>query len=224
MNAILSKHVKITEKSDAQAVSKSQRHLAVGVTILCLGLVLETGCTSPDGTPNNTATGALAGGLLGGALGALGGGRHAGGHALFGALAGAVAGGLIGNMIDRDQQRRLRDEYPQTYVVIQHNDSVLQQQQQPGYVPPPPAVAPSEPVANAQPGAPAAAPDQNQGLIPLSIEDVKAMTAAGVKPEAIIKELESSKSVYSQQDIAAIQQANPAVDSSVIDYMRNHSS
>lgn len=209
-----------------------RRQGTVALSLLCVGLVLETGCTNPDGTANNTGTGAIAGGLLGGALGALGGGRHAGGHALFGALAGALAGGLIGNLMDREQARRLQQDAPYTYAVIQHNDYVIQQQQQPGYAPPPvppPAVAP--PAAAGDPTSPQATaspspqlPTASQGLIPLSADDVTAMNAAGVKPDVIVKEIESSKSVFSQQDIAKIQQASPPVDSTVIDCMKSHSS
>jgi hypothetical protein len=52
------------------------------------------------------------------------------------------------------------------------------------------------------------------------VEDIKALAAAGVKPDVIIEEIGKSKSVYSQQDIAAVQQATPPVDPRVIEFMK----
>ncbi len=221
-------------------VTTNQRHVPAGIALVCIGLVLSSGCTSPDGRPNNTATGALAGGLIGGLAGGLAGGRHAGRNAFIGVAARALAGGLIGHMIDEDQRQRLQAQSPQTLAVIQHNDYVMQQQSAapppPGYAAPPPSAAPPQPYAP-QPSAvpqPAAAPQpaasaqapapaQNSALIPLSLDDVKALASAGVKPDVIIKEIENSKAVYSQQDIASAQQATPPIDPSVIDCMKNHS-
>src|ERR1039457_4553673 len=54
--------------------------------------VLLSGCVNPDGSTNNTGTGAL-----------------------IGAAAGALAGGLFGNAADREQEARLKAQYPQTY-------------------------------------------------------------------------------------------------------------
>ena len=49
------------------------------------------------------------------------------------------------------------------------------------------------------------------------------MTAAGIKPEAIIDAIKESKTAYSVSDIQAAQQASPPVDPSVIAYMKNPS-
>jgi hypothetical protein len=228
-----------------QIFGPSKRRVPVGVSAVCIGLVLATGCTSPDGRPNNTATGALAGGLAGGLVGAFAGGsRHGGRNAFIGAAAGVVTGAVIGHIMDERQRQRLREQSPQTLAAIQHNDYVLQQQYaapppsaaaqpsfapQPAFAPqpsaaPPPSAAPQP--ATAPPPeatAPTSAPAQNQGLIPLSVDDVKALASAGVKADVIIKEIENSKAVYSPQDVAAAQQANPPVDPSVIDCMKNHS-
>lgn len=178
----------------------------IGVVLVSMELLFTTGCVNPDGTQNNTGMGALLGGAIGALAGAAGGGRNAGGHALIGALAGAVAGGLIGNMIDQQQRERLRQQSPQTWQTIQHNDAVVQQQQQTSQTPTqgqaPPAEAPT----------------------PLSANDVKALAAAGVKPEAITKEIEISQSKFSQADIAAVQQASPPIDPAVIQCMQSHSS
>ena len=77
------------------------------------------GCEYPNGDPNYTATGALTGGGVGAFSGAMiGGERHGGEGALIGAAVGAVAGGLIGNSMDQQQQERLRQQAPQTYVRV----------------------------------------------------------------------------------------------------------
>jgi hypothetical protein len=54
------------------------------------------------------------------------------------------------------------------------------------------------------------------------VDDIKALAAAGVKPEAISKEIEISQSKFSPQDIAAAQQAN--IDTAVIECMKSHAS
>jgi hypothetical protein len=59
---------------------------------------------------------------------------------------------------------------------------------------------------------------------PFTVDDIKALTAAGVKPDAINKEIEISQSKFSPQDIAAAQQANPPIDPAVIACMQSHSS
>ena len=193
------------------------------------------GCTSPDGTPNNTATGALAGGLFGGVVGALAGGpRHSGRNALFGAAAGALTGAVVGHMIDQEQRERLREQSPQTWATIQHNDYVMQQQSQPPSgqpAPPPPAVSapPQTPVPSPTPGGPPASAPGTQGqtagqnVVPLTVEDIKALAAAGVKPDVIIKEIENSNAVFGPQDIAAAQQTSPPMDASILDFMKSHS-
>lgn len=197
-----------------------------GLTLVSVGLVLATGC--------NTSTGAFTGGAVGGVLGGVIG--HATGNTragiLIGAASGAVAGGIIGHL-NAQQQARLRQQSPQTLATIQHNDEVLRQQAaQPQPVSSPPQPVPAQPQiqpeqpqpSNTAPPQGQPQPDsaqtQNSNLIPLTVEDVKALAAAGVKPEVIIDEIGKSKSVYSQQDIAMAQQANPPVDPSVLDFMK----
>jgi outer membrane lipoprotein SlyB len=190
------------------------RYRTIGVAVVSLGLVLTTGCENPNGTQNNTGTGALAGGAFGAFAGALAGGRH---HALEGALigaaAGAITGALIGNMIDREQQQRLQQQSPQTLQTIQHNDAVYQQQQQAAQAQPP-GQAPQ-----AQTPAPPA-----EALTPLTVDDIKALDAAGVKKDVIIAEIGRSKSVYTQADITALQQSNPNIDPAIINCMKSHPS
>jgi len=179
----------------------------IGVTVVSVALVLTTGCVNPDGTPNNTGMGALIGGAMGAITGAaIGGQRHGGQDALIGAAAGVIAGAIAGNIMDHinaDQRAKLQQQSPQTLQTIQHNDEVVKQQQ--------------APQAPAQGQAPPA-----EAVTPLTVDDVKALTAAGVKTEAIKQEIEVSKATFSAQDIAAAQQAN--VDSAVIECMKSHSS
>jgi predicted lipid-binding transport protein (Tim44 family) len=188
------------------------RYRTVGVAVVSIGLVLTSGCENPNGTQNNTGTGALLGGLAGALAGGLGGGRHAGEHALFAGLAGALVGGLIGNMIDSEQQQKLRQQSPQTLQTIQHNDSVYQQQQQAAHAQP-----------SGQAPQPQTQPPPTEALIPLTVDDIKALDSAGVKKEVIIAEIGRSKSVFTQADITALQQSNPNIDPAIIKCMKNSS-
>src|SRR5271170_4060916 len=88
---------------------------------LAVSAVVLTGCQYPNGEANNTGTGALAGGAIGAASGAMLGGRNGGAGALIGGAIGAITGGLIGNSMDQEQQERLREQAPQTYVRVQQN-------------------------------------------------------------------------------------------------------
>jgi len=178
----------------------------ISVTVVCLSIVM-TGCVNPDGSPNNTASGALLGGAIGALAGAAAGGRgHGGQDMLIGAAIGVAAGAIAGAVMDKinaDQRAKLRESSPQTLQTIQHNEQVAQQP-----AAPPPAAGQPEP--------PAEAPT------PLKVDDIKALTAAGVKPDAIINAIKESKvSAYSAADIQAAQQATPPVDPSVIAFMQN---
>jgi len=179
----------------------------IGITIVSLGLMLTTGCVNPDGSQNNTASGALIGGLAGAFVGAASSGRHAGQNALIGAAIGAASGAVIGSIMDAQQRERLRQQSPQTYATVQRNEQLAAQ-------PPPPA-------ATAAPAASQSAPPANAPT-PLKVQDITALTAAGVKPDAIIQAIkESNPQAYSAADIATAQQANPPVDPTVIAFMRN---
>jgi transcription initiation factor TFIID subunit TAF12 len=136
----------------------------------------------------------------------------------FKAAAGAVTGALIGSMIDREQQRQLQQQSSQTLQTIQHNDAVYQQQQKAAQAP-----AQGQALPGGQP--PSTPPaDASSQMQPLTVDDIKALSSAGVKPEAITKEIDISHSKFSPQDIAAAQQATPAVDPGVIEYMKNRQS
>ena len=95
-------------------MNNMKRHaLILSVTGLS---VLLSGCVNPDGSNNNTGSGALIGGAMGALTGAAIGGRNHGGQdALIGAAVGALAGGLVGNSADREEEARLKEQYPQTY-------------------------------------------------------------------------------------------------------------
>ncbi len=174
-----------------------------GVVLVLLELISTTGCVNRDGSQNNAGTGALIGGALGTLAGAAGGGRHAGNRALFGAALGAFSGALIGSMIDQDQRQRLRQQSPQTWETIQHNDAVVQQQQ----------AAPTQPPGQVPPAA---------NVTPITVDDIKALASAGVKADAIKQEIEVSKATFNAHDIAVAQQAS--VDPNVIECMKSHSS
>ena len=146
----------------------------------------------------------------------------------MGGLAGALVGGLIGHMIDRDQQQRLQQQSPQTLQTIQHNDAVYQQQQQaaqaqtPGQAPQTLTQAPQAQTPGQAPQAQTQAPPA-EALIPLTVDDIKALDAAGVKKDVIIAEIGKSKSVYTPADITALQQSNPNIDPAIIKCMKNSS-
>ncbi|HUC85669.1 MAG TPA: glycine zipper family protein [Candidatus Acidoferrales bacterium] len=186
-------------------------HRIFGTTVACLPLLL-TGCTNPDGTQNNTASGALIGGALGALTGAaVGGPRHGAQDALIGAAAGVAAGLVVGSVmdhIDAEQRARLQQTSPQTLQTLQHNDQMAQQS-------PPPATASASDSTGA-PAQPAA-----DAPTPLKVDDIKAMTSAGIKPQSIIDAIKQSKTTYTPADIDAAQQASPPVDPSVIAYMKN---
>jgi hypothetical protein len=199
-----------------QKLMKITRNIALAG--LCIQLLLTSGCLNPNGTVNNTGTGAVIGGTVGAISGALLGGRHAGEGALIGGIAGLIAGSLVGNAIDRQQQMYLQQQYPQTWHTIQHNDAVIQHQQQ--QAPPPP---PAPPAASPQLPQQTPPPAQDSSVIPLTLADIKALTAAGVRPDVISKEIDVSQSRFTAQDIASAQQSNPPIDTSVIQSMKNHS-
>ena len=95
------------------------RKYALTLTLGSSVLVLA-GCVNPDGTQNNTGSGALIGGAMGALTGAAIGGHHDGGEAaLIGAAVGAMAGGLVGNSMDQQQQARLHQQAPQTYMHVE---------------------------------------------------------------------------------------------------------
>ncbi len=185
----------------------------IGVAIVVLPLVLTTGCVNPDGTQNNTGMGAIIGGGLGAAFGAVADRAHPGTGALIGAGVGALVGAIAGHITDQinaQQRAQLQEQSPQTLQTIRHNDYVYQQQhpssQQPSY--------PQIPSAQT--------PPQTTETTPLTVDDIKALSAAGVKPDVIKEEIGESKAVYHPEDIAAAQQAS--VDPSVIECMKNHTS
>lgn len=85
-----------------------------GVTLLACA------CESTRERPRHMENGALAGGAFGAMTGAMIGGSHghAGEGALTGAAVGALAGGLVGHVLDDQEQERLRQQAPQTYVRV----------------------------------------------------------------------------------------------------------
>ena len=140
-----------------------------------------------------------------------------------------MTGAIIGH-INEQQRAQLQAQSPQTLATIQHNDQVAQQQgaqpqapqqPQPVQTPPTPDQPSAQPQVPAQPQTTTPAPaDSSEKMIPLTVDDIKALDSAGVKKEVIIAEIQKSKSVFTAQDIASLQQSNPNIDASVIECMK----
>lgn len=201
------------------------------VAIVSMALLLTTGCVNPNGTPDNTGTGAIMGGGIGAVIGAIADRAHPGAGALIGGAAGLIAGGLVGHMIDQQNQQVLQQQYPQTWNKLQNNDTVYANSPPPpattpGATSPPPATVPPTSTTPAVTAATSSTPAATAApqMQPFSVDDIEALTAAGVKPDAINKEIDISQSKFTPQDIAAAQQANPPINPTVIAYMQSHSS
>lgn len=109
--------------------------------------------------------------------------------------------------MNAQQQAQLQAQSPQTLQTLQRNDQLAKQQQQA-----------SSTSATGQPAKPPEAPT------PLKVDDIKAMSGAGIKPDAIIDAIKESKTTYGAFDIDAAQQANPPIDPAVIQYMKDNAS
>jgi cytoskeletal protein RodZ len=194
-------------------------HQTIGVTVVTMALALTTGCDTP--------TGAAVGGLLGTGAGALIG--HATGNteagALIGLAAGSLGGAIIGHL-NEQQRAHLQQQSPQTWYKLQNNDAVYASSPPPSTVPaatspapttPPAATSPTPPTppAATSPTPPAATSPQMQQF---TVDDIKALAAAGVKDDVVTAEIQRSNSKFSQQDIAELQQAG--VSSKVIDFIK----
>jgi TPR repeat protein len=83
------------------------------------------------------------------------------------------------------------------------------------------APAANPPPSQAQPTTPAPAePVEPSSENQITVDEIKSLNSAGVKADAITGEIKSTNSKFSQQDIAAAQQAN--VDPAVIDCMKEN--
>ncbi len=229
---ILADHKQSKCKKESE---KTMKIMYRTVAIVSVALLLTTGCVNPNGTPDNTGTGAIMGGGIGAVIGAIADRAHPGAGALIGGAAGLIAGGLVGHMIDQQNQQVLQQQYPQTWNKLQNNDAVYANSPPssppppattPGATSPPPATVPPTSTTPAVTAATSSTPAATTApqMQPFTVDDIEALTAAGVKPDAINKEIDISQSKFSQSDIAAAQQANPPVNSAVIAYMQSHSS
>ncbi|MGA2248512.1 MAG: hypothetical protein ABSH48_26400, partial [Verrucomicrobiota bacterium] len=57
---------------------------------------------------------------------------------------------------------------------------------------------------------------------PLSVNDIEQLTAAGVKSDTIIQEMQTSQATYSAMDVNKALRASSAIDPAVISYMQSH--
>jgi outer membrane lipoprotein SlyB len=100
--------------------TRNMKAYTLTLAVAASAMLLTTGCVAPNGTPDNAGTGALMGGAVGALSGAaIAGPRNAGAGALIGAAAGVIAGGLFGHSMDEQQQARLQQQAPQTYVRVE---------------------------------------------------------------------------------------------------------
>jgi len=166
-------------------------------------LMFTTGCDTPgEGAAVGGTTGFFAGTIIGDATG------HPELGQAIGTLSGLAAGAVIGE-INEEQQRKLEANSPRTLRRIRHNDDVVQEQRKV-------AKAHTEKSTSSETASSEKAPSPT----PLSVDDVKALTAAGVKKDAIIHAMKESKAVYHESDVAKAQGATPPVDPDVISYMQ----
>jgi hypothetical protein len=127
---------------------------------------------------------------------------------------------IIGR-INEQQQELLQQQSPQTWGTIQHNDQVA------AAAPGPDqsgnsASSGSADTSSGNTSSGNTAPSPADQPIPLSVDDVKGMASAGIKEDVICDEINESHASYSRQDIAAVEQLTPPVDSKVIDCMKEH--
>jgi hypothetical protein len=177
----------------------------IGATVVSAALISTSGCDTGSGALAGAGIGAVLGNAIGVAT------RRPELGTAIGLAAGAATGAIIGS-INEQQRARLQAESPQTLATIQHNDAVYQQQPQP--LPPP----------QSTPGQQPAPPPDNATLAPFTVDDIKALDSSGVKKDVIIAEIQRSKTTYSPQDIAKLQQADPNIDPAVIDCMKQQHS
>jgi hypothetical protein len=124
-------------------------------------------------------------------------------------LSGLAAGAVIGE-INEKQREKLEADSPRTLHRIEHNDDVAQKERKVAKARAEKSSSSSETASSEKVPAPT----------PLSVDDVKALTAAGVKKDAIIHAIKESKATYHESDIARAQAATPPVDPDVISYMQ----
>jgi hypothetical protein len=108
--------------------------------------------------------------------------------------------------MDEAQRAWLREHAPQTLEKVEHNDAVVAAQ---------PAPQPGSAQAQTQPAS--ATPQQ---VSPLTTDDIKALSSAGVKDDVVTDEIHKSNSRYSQSDISDLQQAG--VSPGVLDYIKSN--
>jgi hypothetical protein len=188
---------------------------AAGLTVLSAALMLTSGCDSPGGS---AAVGAIFGAAAGAIVGHYTGDPAAG--AAIGAALGAVTGGIIGK-INADQKAKLQQDSPDTWSKIEHNEEVAKKPASPASdqsFQPVTASGQLDTSTAQTPAQPADAPD------PISASDIKAMVKSGIKSEVVIEEITESKSVYSQQDIASLQNTDVPIDPTILACVKSHSS
>jgi hypothetical protein len=174
---------------------------AMMLTAGFLALLFTPSCETPPGTGAGVAAvGGLAGTIVSIAMP----NSNLGCEIAAGSIALGATMEVI-NQISEQQRAYLQANSPRTLVIIQRNDNVVKQQH----------IAAQ---SNSQ-----ESPASKKRVTPLSVDDVMALTAAGVKPEVINNAIAQSKASYSSDEIAKVQQATPPVSPSVIVFMQKSS-
>jgi outer membrane lipoprotein SlyB len=176
-------------------------HRTIGIAVVSFGLMLVTGCDTPSGAGIGALLGAGTGAVIAAATH-----QDVAKGALIGAAIGGVTGGIIGK-INADQKAKLQQASPGTYEKIQRNDEIAKKQ------------------ANASQTTTGQSPSQvTEAPAPLTVDEIKAMTTSGIKPDVVVSTIKESKSVYTQQDIDSLKQTNPNIDPTIIECMKNQAS
>jgi hypothetical protein len=137
-------------------------------------------------------SGSAIGGLIGTIAGAYVG--HANGDLMGGAALGQQLGSQVGGLVGLLNQEQIAylQQNAPQTLVVIQHNDQIRQQQ------------------------------SSDAPMPLSINDVEQLTAAGVKSDTIIQEMQTSQATYSALDINKAQQAGSAIDPAVVSYMQNH--
>ena len=148
----------------------------------------------------DTQSGALIGGGVGAVAGAIVGKKNPALGALIGGAGGAIVGGILGR-INEQQRAKLQATSPRTLRTIQHNDEVAANR---------PAHSPS---ASTSPK------EKAPAMTKLTVDDIKALSSAGVSSSVIVSEIKKSNSTYNSGEIASAQ-SDSSIDASVVAAMK----
>ena len=166
------------------------------VVLACAFVIPATGCQTKSGT------GAVVGGAGGAALGAVIGHQsgHAAGGALIGGAAGAIGGGLVGHGMDKEDERKAREQR-------EREEAARRQQQQYAY----------------NKTATTSTPPPAGGTSTITRGDVVDWTRQGMKEEIIIDRIQRSGQRFIITSADERELKSYGVSANVINAMKNTS-